>query len=1395
MSAARPSSPVVDAPQFDVFVRVIGGVSVEANGESVSIGGIRQRRLLALLVARAGTVVSVDWLAEHLWDDGDRPASPIASLRTYVSRLRGALPDEARDWITTEAQGYRFDAPPAQVDATRFNELRDRARYARDAQDPLVAEALLDEASSLWRGEPFRELEDVEWARAAIERLETDRLELFEERCEVALDRGRHTQITGELAAFTAEHGLRERAIRQFALALHRSGRTTEALRVLRAHRDSLAEQSGLDPSVAVLELEQGLLAGDPSLDPPSVDRPLRGYRLVDEIGTGAFAVVWRAVQPSVDREVAIKQIRPELATQPDFIRRFEAEAHLVARIEHPHIVPLIDFWRDPDSAYLVMRWLRGGTLEQRLDDGPIAVAEVARLATQLCGALSAAHRHGVVHRDVKSGNIMFDEAGNAFLTDFGIALEAQRSAGPDAAFSTGSPAYSSPEQLRRQQLGPHSDIFSLGVVLFECLAGSLPFAGSSSVAELVERQLTEPFPPLDRFRDDVPDHVAAAIARATAKDPADRFASTDDLLRAVEGADLHDDVGARLVAAGAEVDLDNPYKGLRAFDDGDADDFFGRRILIDHLVARLSGTGVASRCVAIVGPSGSGKSSVVRAGLVPALRADAVAGSDRWFVTTMVPGDDPFEALEAALLRIAVNPPDSMLAQLRDGQRGVLRCIRRCLTADDQTVLVVIDQFEEIFTNADPEVANDFLAALAVAVEDPSTRLRLIITLRADFFDRPLSHPTFATVINSAAVNVTPLAPDELEQAIVEPARRVGLEFEPGLVARIAAETMGQASPLPLLQYTLGELFDRRDGHRLTITAYDEIGGLAGALASTAETLFETAAPPRRAGIRRVFGRLVSAQASTADLRRRVPLSDLGGDPDEVWAVERFAEARLVTFDRDAATSEPTVEVAHEALLREWPRLVGWLATDAELLLSLEAIGAAASLWDREGRASTDLYRGGRLDDAMTIARAAPDRLRPIDTDFLEASRVARDAELATEQRRVRRLRRLVGVVGIALVVAVVAGVVALVQRNDAQRATGRAELATLISTSAAVAADDDELAVLLALEAHRQSPGPATEQAVLAALGSSALGNRESSVGAAPGCQLAGAPLSHDARVQFMSTSDTLLSRSTLTGDISEHGPPPVGCVSWVGDSRADRRVAWAAGDNRMWFASWEGRWTVAEYPAPRAVVDATEFNATGRVMLVEERPNVPDAVVLVDDRTGEPVGDEVTARGEFSVGSVRSDGEFAAASFEFAGGRGTLIILDGETGAERSRITLRSAGRALAFDESRDELIVGAADGTVVTVDLLDGEVVGDVGTVATTGVIAIETRLDDLLTVVSSDLVEIVDRRRGPTGRDVEIPESGFAALRSDGRLLVGESQEGELETLATDTSILTDEVIE
>ncbi len=217
---------------------------------------------------------------------------------------------------------------------------------------------------------------------------------------------------------------------------------------------------------------------------------------MAEVIGEGAFGSVYRAVQPSVGREVAVKVIRPELADDPRFVQRFEAEAQLVARIEHPHVVPLYDFWRRPGGAFLVFRLLRGGSLAEREAEGAVDLDAVSRLVDEVGGALAAAHALGVVHRDVKPANILFDEAGNSYLADFGIAERDDVDEDLDLR-SAGSPLYASPEQIRDGTASSASDQYALAVVAWEALSGRAPFGGSS-VTEVGRVKFVDPVPPLD---------------------------------------------------------------------------------------------------------------------------------------------------------------------------------------------------------------------------------------------------------------------------------------------------------------------------------------------------------------------------------------------------------------------------------------------------------------------------------------------------------------------------------------------------------------------------------------------------------------------------------------------------------------------------------------------------------------------------------------------------------------------------------------------------------------------------------------------------------------------------------------------------------------------------------
>ncbi len=256
-----------------------------------------------------------------------------------------------------------------------------------------------------------------------------------------------------------------------------------------------------------------------PAIPPGAFGRSVRGYELREQVGSGDFGIVYRAYQPSVGREVAIKIIRPELVNQPSFVRGFEAEAQLIAQLEHLHLVPLYDYWRDPEGAYLVMRWLRGGSLRQALERGPWNLEPASHVLSQVASTLAYAHRQGVVHRDVKPANILLDEDGNAYLSDFGIAA---RLAGSEPAGRplTSSPAYVPPEQLAGQPLTPRSDIYGLGLLTFELLTGQRP-------------PMDGALPSLRSIRPELPAALDEVVACATASDPDERYESVDRLVAA----------------------------------------------------------------------------------------------------------------------------------------------------------------------------------------------------------------------------------------------------------------------------------------------------------------------------------------------------------------------------------------------------------------------------------------------------------------------------------------------------------------------------------------------------------------------------------------------------------------------------------------------------------------------------------------------------------------------------------------------------------------------------------------------------------------------------------------------------------------------------------------------
>lgn len=905
----------------------------------------------------------------------------------------------------------------------------------------------------------------------------------------------------------------------------------------------------------------------------------IKGYELRERIGAGGFGAVYRAYQSTVGREVAIKIILPGYANQPEFVRRFETEAQLVARLEHMNITPLYDYWRDPEGAYLVMRYLRGGSLNNALQQGPYDLEATVLLLDQVASALAVAHRNQVIHRDIKPANILLDEDGNAYVSDFGLAKDLVSTGDPlslDGAV-LGTPDYLSPEQVRSEPVTPQSDIYSLGIVLYEMLTGCHPFPEQTPVERLF-KHLNDPVPEITALDPGVSAAINAVVQKATAKNPHQRYKEVmalatafreaaglsgsqadknlvelltpreQEVLKLIIAGKSNREIADKLVVElttvkwyitqlyrklnvrsrvqaivrARELNLivngrisesaissisalpaaANPYKGLRAFQAADEQDFFGREKLTRKLLAMMRQNGDYGRFLAVVGPSGSGKSSLVKAGLIPALWRGELPGSERWFITDLIPGAHPLDELEVALIHVAANRPENLREQLERNERGLIRAAQIILPDDGSELVLVIDQFEEVFTLVEDEAARvHFLELLQTAVADPRSRVRVVITLRADFYDRPLQYSDFGEMVRSRMETVLPLTAAELEQTITGPAQRVGVRFEEGLVAAIVSEVNYQPGALPLLQYALTELFEARENRTLTHEGYRQIGRATGALARRAEQIYTELDEPGQEAARQMFLRLVTLGEGVEDTRRRVARAELlaiAANPDLMdEVIDTYAIYRLLALDHEPGSRTPTVEVAHEAILREWERLRGWLNDSRADIRMQRQLARVAQEWREAGGEASFLLRGSRLDNFEKWAAGTALAMTALERDYLAASLAEQERRAAAEQARQARetalerrsqnvLRILVAVFAVATIIAIGLTMYAFSQRNEAQANFTRAERIRL-AAQAQIALDRGEdvvIPALLALRSLQHGYSPEADSALLSAL-----------------------------------------------------------------------------------------------------------------------------------------------------------------------------------------------------------------------------------------------------------------------------------------------------------------------
>ena len=729
------------------------------------------------------------------------------------------------------------------------------------------------------------------------------------------------------------------------------------------------------------------------------------------------------------------------------------------------------------------------------------------------------------------------------------------------------------------------------------------------------------------------------------------------------------------------------PYKGLEAFQPQDAEFFFGREELIADLAGRLAG----SAFLAVIGPSGSGKSSVVRAGLVPAIwgGAHGLAQGRDWKVVIMTPGAHPLEELAVRLATERGLSPGSVLEDLRRDPHNLCLAVRQLLLdqSGDARVVLIVDQAEEVFTLCrDEEERRLFVELLAHAAQESAQTL-VVLALRADFYGHCASYPALAALVQDHQSLVGPMREAEIRRAIERPAAKAGLQLEPGLVTRILDDVGGEPGSLPLLSHALLETWSRRQDHTMTLAAYDDSGGVRGAIARTADAVYGQLDPEQQEVARRIFLRLTEPGQGTEDTRRRASLSELLPGGDEQAAVEEvldiLARARLVTVGLDA------VEVAHEALIREWPLLRRWLEEDRAGLLIHRRLTDDSREWIRLERDPGLLYRGARLSAAQEWAEANDARLSGEEREFLDACRAALEREAEARRRRQRLLKGIAATLAILLGLTAAAAIVAANQRGRAQREERSATARALVQ-----AAGDQlqlggrlDVALLLGLEAERRHATPEGRSVLLSAVqrGGRILQFLRGHVGPVNDVAFSRdgkllASIGEDGGIRLWDAS----TRRPVGEPLLPARAAPSGNAIAFG---AGRTLASAGSDGfvRLWDAA--GRRQEAKLQAPS--VSDVAFSPDGRLLAAA----TGDAAVVWNVGSRRPIGPPFSRGGRTAIHiGFSPDGRMLAVA-----GIDAVSVWDVRTRAE-TRLSGRAGIDAIAFHPDGRRLAVARANGPV-------------------------------------------------------------------------------------------------
>ncbi|MBW2456797.1 MAG: protein kinase, partial [Deltaproteobacteria bacterium] len=781
-------------------------------------------------------------------------------------------------------------------------------------------------------------------------------------------------------------------------------------------------------------------------------------FRVGRLLGRGGMAEVYLARDLELGRRVALKIVLPELIGDEQAVPRLLSEARITAQFSHPHIVTIYEVGEQDGCPFIALEYLEGHTLKQRMAIDPPHLKEQLRIALAIAQALQAAHAAKVLHRDLKPQNVIIPKDGRLRVLDFGLAKVMQREGStgdqPKKRSGTGTPAYMSPERWRGKACTAAADVWSLGIMLYELVTDSRPFSATSFDGYVKEVVSPEPAPKLGPSHE-VPAEYGELVAQCLDKAPTRRptAAQVVDELEAIL------QLGQRRRGS----DQRSPFRGLLPFSERHADLFYGRDAEIPAFLERLRDEVI----LPVVGPSGAGKSSFVQAGVLPRLRELGL-----WSVLQLRPGTDPFRTLAAKLLwehshssthsdtqptvkvgsklealarragatDALAEGEDELAARLYDSPRQLNLILHDLAEALGCRLLLFVDQLEELHTlsadgpgPAGDEVARRFMQALCTAADDPREPVRVVFALRDDFLIRLAQGPEALAALSRVTVIRTPER-HHLEEILLKPLERVGFSYDdPELAGKMVEAVRDEPACLPLLQFTTHLLWERRDpkARLLRRAVYDELGGVAGALARHADGVLDQLSASQTAAARTILLRLVTPDRTRRVCTRSTVLEGLGDESAEV--VDRLVTARLLSVrsGRGEEEDDSELEIVHESLLKTWQRLTKWIDDSREELAFVAEVSPTAEHWHKRGRRDDELWDGNALTEALwmleRVGARAPDHV----TAFLEAGR-------AKEQQAQRRKRGLI--VGAIVLLSLVALALAA-QNREVGRQRDQAE------------------------------------------------------------------------------------------------------------------------------------------------------------------------------------------------------------------------------------------------------------------------------------------------------------------------------------------------------------------